>query len=484
MTVITTLGIAALFTPLRRRVQDFIDRRFFRKKYNAEQTLANFAVVARDEVDMDRLTAALLGVVEETMQPEKLVCGSRQANNMSNKSSNRIAWALCILIILGGIFASAFELRNRPADDNIFRIAEDVITVLAFGVFGVTGALIISRHPKNIIGWLLLFEGLLVFISPIDRYISNLTAAPRQPSTLMLMAFWLNSGLWALILFPLLFITLLFPTGHPPTRRWRWLIALGLGISLTILCFITFSTTFSSGAYSWSVTNPIGFLPSDSFPFVLFAIVTFSFAILCVASLFARFRQAGASEQQQIKWFSYAGSFFVFNLLLGILWGELGEIWAELGSALLFLAILFFPLSIAIAILRYRLYDIDVIIRRTLQYTLLTGLLALTYFGGIVIIQGILSPLTGSENSPLVTVITTLGIAALFTPLRHLVQEFIDRRFFRKKYNAEQTLAQFALIARDEVDMDKLTAALLGVVDETMQPEHASLWLRGRSSRS
>jgi hypothetical protein len=137
----------------------------------------------------------------------------------------------------------------------------------------------------------------------------------------------------------------------------------------------------------------------------------------------------------------------------------------------------------AIAILRFRLFDIDVIIRRTLQFAILTGLLALTYFGGVVIIQGILSPLTGSSNSPLVTVITTLGIAALFNPLRIRVQDFIDRRFYRKKYNAEQALAQFAATARDEVDMDKLTSALLSVVEDTMQPEKVSLWLKKTKKR-
>lgn len=141
-------------------------------------------------------------------------------------------------------------------------------------------------------------------------------------------------------------------------------------------------------------------------------------------------------------------------------------------------AFLMIPLGIGISILRHRLYDIDVIIRRTLQYAFLTGLLALAYFGGVVVLQTLFNPLTGSTNSPLVTVITTLGIAALFNPLRHRVQDFIDRRFYRKKYNAEQALAQFAATARDEVDMEKLTAALLRVVEETVQPEKASLWLK------
>ncbi|MGW8226118.1 MAG: hypothetical protein ACWGOY_10305 [Anaerolineales bacterium] len=133
-------------------------------------------------------------------------------------------------------------------------------------------------------------------------------------------------------------------------------------------------------------------------------------------------------------------------------------------------------LSLAIAIFRYRLFDIDVIVRKTLQYTLLTGLLALVYFGSVLLLQNLVETITG-EQSPIVIVISTLGIAALFNPLRHRIQDFIDRRFYRKKYNAEQALDQFASTARDEVDLSNLTAALIGVVDKTIQPEHIAIWL-------
>jgi hypothetical protein len=138
---------------------------------------------------------------------------------------------------------------------------------------------------------------------------------------------------------------------------------------------------------------------------------------------------------------------------------------------------LVFPISVMLAILRYRLWDIDIIVRRTLQYSLLTGLLVLVYFGSVIVLQSLVENFTG-EQSPLVIVLSTLVIAALFNPLRTRVQDFIDRRFYRKKYDSQNALAHFATAARDEVDLDQLTAALLSVVEETVQPEQVFLWLQ------
>lgn len=197
-------------------------------------------------------------------------------------------------------------------------------------------------------------------------------------------------------------------------------------------------------------------------------------------------RVSGPVERQQTKWvllgisFAFLTSIYYFSFL------ALYPITrpSETRIILLFISIPIyavcyglFAFSILVAMLRYRLWDIDLVIRRTLQYVVLTALLALTYFGSILFLQAFLTSFTDSTSSPLITVITTLGIAALFTPLRRRVQDFIDHRFYRKKYNAEQVLAQFAATARDEVDMNKLTAALLAVIEETMQPESVSLWL-------
>ncbi len=171
--------------------------------------------------------------------------------------------------------------------------------------------------------------------------------------------------------------------------------------------------------------------------------------------------------------------FFALGVLIWIYSAGLENTLLSLGPLLLvFLSFLTLPISIAVAILRYRLYDIDVIIRRTLSYSILTAVLGLVYFGGIVVLQNIFGGLFGNANSPLITVLSTLGIAALFNPLRSRIQEIIDRRFFRSKYDAERALTSFAVTARDEVIMEKLAEEVMGVVADTMQPEMLSLWLR------
>ena len=196
-----------------------------------------------------------------------------------------------------------------------------------------------------------------------------------------------------------------------------------------------------------------------------------------------RYRNAQAIEREQIKWLLYAGAFFAVTYALTFFLTPVDESQSGWGNLWFVLSILLIPIAIAIAILRYRLYDIDVIIRKTLVYGLLTALLAFVYFGSIVLLQTLFDHLTG-QQSPIIIVISTLLIAALFTPLRRRVQDVIDRRFFRKKYDAAQVLADFARHARDETDLDSLTAELARVVGETMQPERVNVWLAdSRKSR-
>jgi peptidoglycan/LPS O-acetylase OafA/YrhL len=205
--------------------------------------------------------------------------------------------------------------------------------------------------------------------------------------------------------------------------------------------------------------------------------------VLCLAALVVRYRRAGRVERQQMKWLLVATALFAAAYIPVFLFtdfdfGPDAVFW----SYLWMVAMLLIPVAIGIAILRYRLYDIDVIIRKALLYAVLTALLALVYFGSIALIQGIVTAVSG-QSSSVVIVLSTLAIAALFAPLRRRIQDVIDRRFFRKKYDAQRVLAQFAVTARDETDLDTLTAELARVVQETLQPEHVSVWLREDNRR-
>ena len=403
---------------------------------------------------------------------------------MNAKRNTTLAWIFFGLIAISVIAAVIFDYSNRPAGDD-FALGEILGSFVPL-TFAFVGALIISRQPRNWIGLLMMLPGLSLFMlvdAFLRPYLNGYLPPPKSPSPLFLLILWFSNWNWLLLVFPLMFIMVLFPTGRPLSPRWRWLVYFGIGL----IAFLVFVGTFAevlapgSGDVEWRLDNPLGFLKEEWIgPAVTpFFIALPIWVILCVVSLLVRFRRAGGVEREQIKWLFFAAAIFALSYVPTFLLNDFSDpesIW----NYFWFIGMMAIPVAIAIAILRYRLYDIDIIIRRTLQYALLTGLLLMVYFGSVLLLQGLVENITG-EQSPIVIVISTLAIAALFNPLRLRTQDFIDRRFFRKKYDAEQTLARFAEVARDEVDMDKLTAALLGVVEETMQPEKVKLWILEKS---
>jgi hypothetical protein len=271
---------------------------------------------------------------------------------------------------------------------------------------------------------------------------------------------------------------LLFPTGRLPSRRWRWLA--WLTVAYVVVGVIT--AAFSPGAYQGSlgpIRNPLGI---EGLTHIYKAVVyTMAPALFIAAafSLFVRLRRAVGVERQQLKWLAYAaGGFAMGIILISITIAIDTPRWYEWVASAFFVAVSpGVPISIGIAILRYRLYDIDILINRTLVYSSLTATLVALYFGGIVVLQRVFVVLTG-ERSTLAVVASTLLIAALFNPLRRRLQAFIDRRFYRRKYDARKTLEAFSVRLRDQTDLETLNKELVGVVRETMQPAHASLWLR------
>lgn len=372
-----------------------------------------------------------------------------------------------------------------PANDTttVSRLAS-IFFPLVPVLFALIGALIISRQPQNIIGLLMMLPGLsfaFVIDAFLEPYISGQILPPTSPSPLFLLILWYSNWNWFLLVTPVLFIMTLFPSGRPLSRRWKSVMIFGLSIMLIFVFLVTFTEVIGPGSDSslFQFPNPIGLLKiewGDAIVgplLILFAV----WILLSASSLFVRFSRARGVERAQIKWLFYAGSLFVayyFPTFIDNTYSQSGSIL----NLLLPIGLSTFPIAIAVAILRYRLYDIDLIVRRTVQYALITGLLAFFYFGGIVILQALFENLTGERDSPLITVISTLGIAALFNPLRLRIQDVIERRFYRKKYDAEQALTRFSVTARDEVDVDRFAASIMGLVDENLQPETVWLWLR------
>jgi hypothetical protein len=342
----------------------------------------------------------------------------------------------------------------------------DVGFGMVFLVFAVVGAVLAARIPANSIGWIL---GAIGAVGGLGGLASAYAAyaGPRDlPGATT--ARWSETWTWApmlgLALIPLL---LLFPTGRPPTRRWRWILWLAGGFIL--------SAAVGNGLYPWPVSeggpNPYGIEGGER---TLLLVTNLAGILLgigigaSVVSLIVRYRRGNRDERQQLKWFLTAAAI----LPLAVVVGELGD--QELQPIVVPAALALLPMAIGVAILRYRLYDIDLIINRTLVYGALTALLGLMYVGSVVVLGGLL-PVEGND---LAVAGSTLAVAALFSPARRRIQDFVDGRFYRSRYNAARTVERFSARLRDEVDLDTLSSDLQTVVRDTLQPASVSVWLR------
>ncbi len=398
------------------------------------------------------------------------------------KLPSRLAWAFCGMVFVISLFDLGLQLKSLPGTP-IFIQWINVVAWATFPmVFAVVAALIISRQPQNLIGWLLMTPAFFfVIITPVNAYLGRFATAP-QPAVATLLIVWFQNWSWLLLIFPLLLILLLFPTGNPPSPRWRWALMYALGLFAFFVVITTFVQDLQGPNNAWSLPNPIGFIPNTPaitrFVILPWIVCLALLVIVCAASLFWRYRRAQAVERIQIKWLLFAGGMFVVFYVPLLIWqGNSQGGLSNLVDLFLVLSTTLFPISIAIAILRYRLWDIDVIIRKTLTYSVLTASLALTFFFSVVLLQQVVGRIVRTQDSPIVIVLSTMAIAALFNPLRRLIQDMIDRRFYRKNYDARKILERFIRTTRYEVEAEQLGAHLISVVEETLQPESVSLWL-------
>ncbi len=396
-----------------------------------------------------------------------------------------LAWILFSLIASMALFGVFYSLWvNRSASQDLLVLAADIFWGLLPIEFAFMATLILSRQPRNAIGWLLM---LTAIAQANDRflvsYYTRLASLPFNPSPAFLLGLWFSGWSWLLLIFPVFFIMLLFPTGQPVSSRWRWVTFYALGVLIYFFIVVAFQQNFEQTNVDFILQNPFGFIPNDWFEqylWVTFGFGLFSMILLSVTSIIVRYRGAQVVEREQIKWLLYACGLFATVYFISLVQNLSSDKWG-VSTSIYFLvpiALMSIPAAIAISILRYRLWDIDVIIRRTLIYGALTITLGLVFFGGVALLQWLFGKLSGVENSPIAIVVTTLMIAALFNPLRKRIQSNIDQRFYRRKYDAQKMVERFSAAARNEVEIEQLTAHLAEIVTETMQPEQVTVWLK------
>src|ERR687894_874271 len=379
-----------------------------------------------------------------------------------------VGWMVTISLVADALILGLANRQVAPL--------YEVTSVVISPTFATLGTLIVSRRPGNVIGWIFLASGLLGGVLMFFGQYATVVLAPQGPALPGApLAAWLATLAQNSFSVSILFLVLLFPDGRLPSRRWRPL-ARVMGTFIAV-CLAIVALSPGPLAEFPSASNPFG-VEVATLPGPVSAagqLGVMACVVTALLSMVVRFYRSRGEERLQLKWFTYAATVGVTTpLLLGVLAPAAFEVLGRLVWTLGFLGI---PVSAAVAILKYRLYDIDRIINRTLVYAALTVVLALVYVGSVFSLQYLFRALTG-ETSRLVIVASTLAIAALFSPLRRRTQDAVDRRFYRRKYDARKTLVAFGARLRDETDLKQLDLGLLEVVRETVQPASASLWLR------
>jgi hypothetical protein len=413
-----------------------------------------------------------------------------------------LAWSLAGLslavFLASGAFYFLASSAQSPGDSFTVGAVSDMLSFVFFLAFPLVGALIASKRPHNPIGWMCLVVGLFWMLMTLSEvYSAHGLARPGSVPFPVTIHALLYSWLWVPTVGLLgIYMILLFPDGRLPSRRWRplaWLSGAVIVVE-SIAVFLTPGPLEGLG----EAQNPFGL--EGQFWLITVGWVGLPLIPLCMVasavSLVLRYRRSEGEVREQIKWLAFSASItgvvYLTIMSAGVIdwllsWPEtpsdLGTQtwWGALLEDVMLLSFCGIPVAIGFAILKYRLYDIDILINRALVYGSLTAMLVLLYVGGVVSLQYAFRVLTG-QGSTLAVVASTLAIAALFNPLRRRVQEFVDRRFYRRKYDAAKTLEAFSAKLRDETDLGVLTGDVVGVVKATMQPAQVSLWLRPDSA--
>jgi hypothetical protein len=400
---------------------------------------------------------------------------------VNRRTAGGLAWAALGAGALMTVAALVMGVARGDSGQNLTILSDDIIWFLSLALFVPVGVLIARRHPRNPVGWILIAIGLSEIISKFAyEYAARaLIVAPGSLPGGNAMA-WLSSWFWVyeLALFP--FMILLFPTGQSLSRRWSWLGWISISCSVVFTLFMLILWPYRGARFLRNVESfGVERLRSiEEFVFALFPVVMICLA-LSLVSLIVRYLRSAGLERQQLKWIAFVAGIGAANIVVNDL------VLSPLGIESDFIQLLSetiggpgtFAIAAGIAMLRYRLYDIDRIINRTLVYAVLTAMIGGAY--AVIALSGAaLESRAELLDSDILVAGMTLAVAAAFRPLRRRTQSFVDRRFYRSRYNALQTIAAFNDRLRREVDLEVLTQDLLATVDRTLQPAHARLWIR------
>ncbi len=404
-----------------------------------------------------------------------------------------LAWALFGLVVLLNLVAVYYSVETRAYHDSNSWGNSGLLSTLGLGLttfmFPLVGVVIAVRRPENAIGWLMLAIGFVWGLEGVvSGYATDAISLHHGSREIAGYAAAVDGMLWlpgvGLIG---TFLILLFPDGHLPSRRWRWVgWVAGFTIALGSVVILFNPGPMTDSSYPTAV-NPIGIgaiatlLDVGHLVIILLPVVILGAA----ASLVSRYRAAHGADRLQLKWLAASAAFvavlYGVTEVLSVTIASNDRVpgWLLVMQDLALLSFALIPISIGFAVFRYRLYEIDVIIRRTLVYTTLIATLAIVYLGGIYVVGDLLQTLTGQSGALAVTV-STLAVAAAFQPLRSRIQGVVDHRFYRAKYDASVTLDAFSGRLREQIDLDALHAEVLTVVRDALEPSQATLWFRSQ----
>ena len=376
-------------------------------------------------------------------------------------------WLLTLALLVAALVMKAEGWRGEGSTS----VPEQAMLILAFFLFATMGALVVALRPKNVLGWIFLGIGLGAFVSALAEILAfhNFVENPGSIPAATAIA-WLYAWTWYPTIGLVGFVLLLYPTGTLPGPRWRF-VAWALG---ALVALVALSYWFYPGRLDEDKRlppNPIGMhwvrvYADPARPIVNASLI--ALLVAAAASVVVRFRRSRGDERQQMKWMAFAAVTLACGFVLSTI-GSLGDLFFAIAIAQL-------PIALGIAIFKYRLYDIDRLISRTLVYGATTAILGAAYVALVLGGQTLFS--TAAGGSHLLVAASTLVVAALFLPLRRRIQTLVDRRFYRRRYDAQQTLEAFSARLRQHVELETLGGGLLGVIDDTMEPTHVELWLR------